>query len=115
MHNSKTSATGIRSKCKRCDRPLRGHNDKIAEHPGTVRHKARGLCDMCYKKMPLPIERTVSSFSAEERAVASAVGRLVPQSEWREVMGMLGLSSHLVLGPQSSGSEPVVWRQGIVR
>lgn len=103
----------IRGKCKRCDRPMRAHNERIADFPGTVRHKTRGLCDTCVKKISLPVKRTREDMTADEITVASAIARHVPQEEWKEVADMLGLTSPTIGSTQSHMSLPNAWGQAI--
>jgi hypothetical protein len=34
-------------KCSKCERPLRPHRARAADHPGTVKHAGHGLCTTC--------------------------------------------------------------------
>jgi len=34
-------------RCSKCERPLRAHRARAADHPGTVKHAGHGLCSTC--------------------------------------------------------------------
>lgn len=40
-----------RTHCLQCGKPFRGKHEYIKDHPGTVQHAARGICQGDYQKM----------------------------------------------------------------
>lgn len=42
-----TTTTTV-TKCAQCVRPMRPNKTPLNDHPGTVMHRAKGLCDTCY-------------------------------------------------------------------
>lgn len=37
--------------CHQCGKPFRGKHEYIKDHPGTVQHAAKGICQSDYQKM----------------------------------------------------------------
>lgn len=47
-HCERRSAERIRP-CSDCGREMRDRNVRLADKPGTVRHRGQGLCDSCHR------------------------------------------------------------------
>lgn len=67
-------------KCVRCERPLRGHRDKAADHPGTVLVRGDGRCKACLRVHSAdparPVFNLVQARSALDGYIAARRRRL---------------------------------------
>lgn len=50
LSRSRNADVANPTECSECHRKLRKRSDKSIDFPGTIRHRAAGMCDRCYEK-----------------------------------------------------------------